>query len=73
MPIHLEHLDVANEVAGLSPALIVPCYMCPAVTVAVKERKPFIQFFRKFLNLDIKGSSVCKRSVSMPAFLSSSR
>ena len=49
MPIHLEDLDVANEVAGLSPALIVPCQMCPAVTVAVKEGKPFIQFFRKFL------------------------
>ena len=49
MPIHLEDLDVAHEVAGLSPALIVPCYMCPAVTVAVKEGKPFIQFFRTFL------------------------
>ena len=49
MPIHLEDLDVAPKVEGLSPALIVPCYMCPAVTVAVKEGKPFIQLFRKFL------------------------
>jgi hypothetical protein len=49
MPIHFNDLDVASEVAGLSSALIVPCYMCPAVTVAVREKKPFIQFFRNFL------------------------
>jgi hypothetical protein len=49
MPIHLEDLDVVSEVAGLRSALIVPCNMCPAVTVAVREEKPFIQFFRNFL------------------------
>ena len=49
MPIHLNDLDVVSEVAGLSSALIVPCNMCPAVTVAVREEKPFIQFFRSFL------------------------
>jgi hypothetical protein len=49
MPIHLNDLDVVPEVAGLSSALIVPCNMCPAVTVAVRENKPFIQFFRSFL------------------------
>ena len=49
MPLHFDDLDVVPEVAGLSSALIVPCYMCPAVTVAVRENKPFIQFFRNFL------------------------
>ena len=49
MPIHLDDLDVASGVAGLSTALIVPCNMCPAVTVAVREQKPFIQLFRSFL------------------------
>jgi hypothetical protein len=49
MPLHFDDLDVISEVAGLSSALIVPCYMCPAVTVAVREKKPFIQFFRNFL------------------------
>jgi len=48
MPIHLNDLDVGSEVAGLSSALIVPCNMCPAVTVAVKKEKPFIQFFWNF-------------------------
>ena len=49
MPIHFNDLDVVPEVSGLSSALIVPCNMCPAVTVAVREEKPFIQFFRGFL------------------------
>lgn len=49
MPLQLNDLDVVPEVAGLSSALIVPCNMCPAVTVAVRENKPFIQFFRSFL------------------------
>jgi 4-hydroxy-3-methylbut-2-enyl diphosphate reductase IspH len=49
MPIHFNDLDVVSEVEGISSALIVPCNMCPAVTVAVREEKPFIQFFRSFL------------------------
>jgi hypothetical protein len=49
MPIHFNDLDVVSKVAGLSSALIVPCNMCPAVTVAVRERKPFMQLFRSFL------------------------
>jgi hypothetical protein len=49
MPIHFDDLDVVSEVAGLSSALIVPCNMCPAATVAVRERKPFMQLFRSFL------------------------
>jgi hypothetical protein len=49
MPIHLEDLDVVSEVDGLRSALIVPCNLCPAVTVAVREEKPFMQFFRSFL------------------------
>jgi len=49
MPIHFNDLDVVSEVEGLSSALIVPCNMCPAVTVAVRDEKPFMQFFRSFL------------------------
>ena len=49
MPIHLDDLDVESEVAGLTSALIVPCNMCPAATVAVRDGKPFMQFFRSFL------------------------
>ncbi|MHC4538590.1 MAG: hypothetical protein ACYS74_02255, partial [Planctomycetota bacterium] len=49
MPIEFNDLDVVSKVAGLSSALIVPCNMCPAVSVAVRENKPFIQFFKSFL------------------------
>jgi hypothetical protein len=49
MPIHFNDLDIVSKVAGLSSALIVPCNMCPAVTVAVRERKPFMQLFKSFL------------------------
>jgi hypothetical protein len=30
-------------------ALIVPCNLCPAVTVSVREKRPFIQLFKSFL------------------------
>jgi len=33
----------------LSSALIVPCNMCPAVTVALRENKPFMQLYRSLL------------------------
>jgi hypothetical protein len=46
MPIHFSDLDVASEVDEVSSALIVPCTMCPAATVAVREQKPFLQLFR---------------------------
>ena len=49
MPIHFDDLDVVPEVAGLSSVLIVPCNMCPAVTVALRENKPFMQLHRSFI------------------------
>ena len=49
MPIHLNELEVISEVEGISSALIVPCNMCPAVSVAVREDKPFLQFFRSLV------------------------
>ena len=48
MPIHFNDVDIMSEVSGLDSVLIVPCYMCPAVTVAIRENKPFIQLFKGF-------------------------
>ena len=42
MPIHFDDLDVISEVEGSSTALIVPCNMCPAATVAVRQKKHFM-------------------------------
>jgi len=49
MPIHFHDLDVVSKVAGLTSVLIVPCNMCPAATVAIRENKPFMQFCRSLL------------------------
>ena len=49
MPIHFNDLDIMPEVEGSSSALIVPCNMCPGVTVAVREEKPFLRLYRSLL------------------------
>ena len=49
MPIHLDDLDVVSEVEGLDSALIVACNMCAGASLAMRENKPFIQFFRSLL------------------------
>lgn len=50
MPIHFEDLDVVSELDGVSSALIVPCNLCPAVTVAVRKQRPFLQLFRSLFS-----------------------
>jgi hypothetical protein len=49
MPIHLQDLDVVSQATGVSSALIVPCNLCPAVTVAVDQKQPFMKLFRSWL------------------------
>ena len=49
MPIHLNDVNVVSKLTRQCSTLIIPCYMCPAVSVAVKENKPFLQLFSHFL------------------------
>jgi hypothetical protein len=49
MPIHLDDLDVMSEVEGLRSVLIVPCNLCPGVTVAVRQGRPFMRLTRSLL------------------------
>jgi len=49
MPAHLEGRNIIAEVEGLNCALIVACNMCAGASFAMKENKPFIQFFRNCL------------------------
>ena len=49
MPIHFKDLDVVSELDGVRSALIVPCNMCPAATIAVREQRPFMQLFKSLL------------------------
>ncbi len=49
MPIHFRDQDVVPELSESSSVLIVPCNMCPAVTVAVRDEKPFLKLCGNFL------------------------
>ncbi len=49
MPLYLKDRDISSDLAGNRSVLIVPCRFCPAATLAVRERKPFIELFSKFL------------------------
>jgi len=46
MPLHFKDLDVVSQAEGMNSVLIVPCIVCPAVTVSTREKKPFLQLFR---------------------------
>jgi len=48
MPFYLKESDIVPQVAGLQSVLIVPCGFCPAASLAVSEKKPYIELFRKF-------------------------
>ncbi len=49
MPFYLKDRDISSDIAMIHSALIVPCRFCPAASLAVRERKPYIRLFRKFL------------------------
>jgi hypothetical protein len=46
MPFLLRDRDIASELATVGSVLIVPCRFCPAASLAVRERKAYIQLFR---------------------------
>lgn len=49
MPFYLRDRDIASDIATVHSALIVPCRFCPAASLAVRERKPYIELFRTLL------------------------
>lgn len=58
MPFYLKEKDILPEVAGLQSVLIVPCRFCPAASLAVREQKPYIEFFRHLLRTEAYESFV---------------
>jgi len=46
MPFYLKESNIVPQVTGLQSVLIVPCGFCPAASLAVKEKKPYIELFR---------------------------
>ena len=55
MPFYLKEADILSQVAGLRSVLIVPCWFCPAASLAVRERAPYIELFRRFLRTEAYG------------------
>lgn len=49
MPFYLKDRDISSDLAAVHSVLIVPCRFCPAASLAVRERKPYIELLRKFL------------------------
>jgi hypothetical protein len=49
MPFYLKDRDINQDMDGVRSALIVPCRFCPAASLAVKEKKPYFELFRKLL------------------------
>lgn len=52
MPIYLKEVDVVAEVSKYKSALFVLCRFCPAASLAVRNHKPFISFFRSLLKTE---------------------
>lgn len=52
MPFYLKESDIVRNTAGLQSVLIVPCRFCPAASLAVRENKPYIELFRRFLRTE---------------------
>lgn len=46
MPFYLKEVDVVPEAAKFRSVLIVLCRFCPAVSLAVRNKQPFIKFSR---------------------------
>lgn len=49
MPLYLNDVDVVSQVEGARSVLIVPCRMCPATSLAVRNNRPFFELFKSFL------------------------
>jgi len=58
MPFYLKESDILPRVAGLQSVLIVPCRFCPAASLAVREKRPYIELFRKFLRTEVYESFI---------------
>ena len=46
MPLHLEPLDLSDELGKQESVLILSCPICPPVSIASERESPVIEFFR---------------------------
>ena len=58
MPFYLKASDIIPQVDGLRSVLIVPCGFCPAASLAVREKKPYIELFRRLWRTEVYESFI---------------
>lgn len=46
MPLYMEPLDVVADLDGINSVLIVSCPICPPISLSMREKTPFIEFFK---------------------------
>ena len=49
MPFYLKDRNISSEIAKAHAVLIVPCRFCPAASLAVRDKKPYINLLGNFL------------------------
>jgi hypothetical protein len=52
MPFYLKESNALPQLAGLQSVLIVPCRFCPAASLAVREKQPYLQLLRRLLRTE---------------------
>ncbi|MGD8386071.1 MAG: hypothetical protein PVG49_02945 [Desulfobacteraceae bacterium] len=58
MPVYLENRDVFPELAGYRSVLIVPCRVCPAISLAVAQHEAYLELLTHFLGTPAYGRAV---------------
>lgn len=58
MPSLLEDRDLGEDLSGVRSALIVPCRFCPAASLAVRAKSPYMKLFTSFLRTPSYESSI---------------
>ena len=67
MPFYLKASEIDDQLAGMNSLLIVPCRFCPAASLAVYEKKPFIELFRHFFRTEAYESFIQSLRVDLEA------
>lgn len=49
MPLHLEPIDVLDDLEDPASVLVVSCPVCPPVSLAIQKASPFVQLFKSGL------------------------
>jgi hypothetical protein len=50
MPLHMEPMDVSEELAATDSVLIVSCPICPPISLAMQRNSPFLEVLKSGLN-----------------------